>query len=66
MAPEYINDGEITKKSDIYSLGKIILEIITGKRNTKPNIESVRTYPTNFRSSITLWNDVYYILDSVS
>jgi serine/threonine protein kinase len=33
MAPEYINRGIITTKSDIFSLGVIIIEIITGQRN---------------------------------
>ncbi|KAM0876442.1 hypothetical protein ACQ4PT_036141 [Festuca glaucescens] len=33
MAPEYINRGIITTKSDIFSLGMIIIEIITGCRN---------------------------------
>jgi serine/threonine protein kinase len=33
MAPEYINRGIITTKSDIFSLGVIIIEIITGHRN---------------------------------
>ncbi|KAG2612385.1 hypothetical protein PVAP13_4KG206925 [Panicum virgatum] len=33
MAPEYINRGLITTKSDIFSLGVIILEIVTGHRD---------------------------------
>ncbi|RLM69494.1 putative receptor-like protein kinase [Panicum miliaceum] len=33
MAPEYLFNGEITTRLDIYSLGMIILEIITGERN---------------------------------
>ena len=33
MAPEYINRGLITTKSDIFSLGVIIIEIVTGHRN---------------------------------
>ncbi|CAL4988699.1 unnamed protein product [Urochloa decumbens] len=40
MAPEYLDDGIITFKSDIYSLGVIILEIVTGKR-APCNIEYV-------------------------
>ncbi|KAL6638409.1 hypothetical protein ACP70R_023904 [Stipagrostis hirtigluma subsp. patula] len=32
MAPEYINRGMITKKLDIFSLGVIIVEIVTGNR----------------------------------
>jgi len=33
MAPEYINKGLITTKSDIFSLGVIIIEIVTGHRD---------------------------------
>ncbi|KQK17928.1 hypothetical protein BRADI_1g37626v3 [Brachypodium distachyon] len=33
MAPEYIHRGIITTKSDIFSLGVIIIEIITGQKN---------------------------------
>ena len=33
MAPEYINRGLITTKSDIFSLGVIIIEIVTGHRD---------------------------------
>ncbi|KAM0909191.1 hypothetical protein ACQ4PT_014962 [Festuca glaucescens] len=33
MAPEYINQGLITKKADIFSLGVIIIEIVTGRRD---------------------------------
>ncbi|GJN22752.1 hypothetical protein PR202_gb10348 [Eleusine coracana subsp. coracana] len=42
IAPEYLDNSIISFKSDIYSLGVIILEIMTGKR-TEPRIESVRT-----------------------
>ena len=30
MAPEYINEDKISTKADIYSLGVVIIEIITG------------------------------------
>ena len=32
-APEYLHKGIITKKSDIFSLGVIVIEIITGRRD---------------------------------
>lgn len=35
MAPEYYHRGEISTKSDIYSLGILILEVVTGERNHK-------------------------------
>ncbi|RLM69987.1 hypothetical protein C2845_PM17G03520 [Panicum miliaceum] len=33
MAPEYCLRGEISTKSDIYSLGILIMEVVTGKKN---------------------------------
>ncbi|XBI96831.1 hypothetical protein VPH35_033053 [Triticum aestivum] len=33
MAPEFLNGGKITPKSDIFSLGVIILEVVTGHRD---------------------------------
>ena len=34
MAPEYALRGQYSIKSDIYSFGVLILEIITGRRNS--------------------------------
>ncbi|CAL5079917.1 unnamed protein product [Urochloa decumbens] len=31
-APEHVNNGDITKKCDLYSLGVIIMEILTGSK----------------------------------
>ncbi|TVU26834.1 hypothetical protein EJB05_29399, partial [Eragrostis curvula] len=39
-APEYLNKGKMSNKSDIYSLGMIIREIVTGSKD-KPNINKV-------------------------
>ncbi|AQK58508.1 putative protein kinase superfamily protein isoform X1 [Zea mays] len=36
MAPEYLYRGEISTRSDIYSLGVLIMEITTGQKNS-PN-----------------------------
>jgi serine/threonine protein kinase len=33
MAPEYVHEGTITPKSDIFSRGVIIMELIMGNRN---------------------------------
>jgi serine/threonine protein kinase len=43
MAPEFICSGEITFKSDIYSLGYIIMEILTGQKGHL-EIENVRAF----------------------
>ncbi|KAL6207072.1 hypothetical protein ACLB2K_024317 [Fragaria x ananassa] len=34
MSPEYAMHGQFSVKSDVYSLGVLILEIVTGKKNT--------------------------------
>lgn len=34
MAPEYASDGLISIKSDIFSFGVLLLEIISGKRSS--------------------------------
>lgn len=33
MSPEYAMDGLFSMKSDVYSLGVVVLEIVTGKKN---------------------------------
>jgi len=35
MAPEYIRHGQFSIKSDVFSFGVIILEIVCGQRNTE-------------------------------
>lgn len=34
MAPEYVMHGQFSMKSDIYSFGVLVLEIISGKMNS--------------------------------
>lgn len=42
-APEYANTGKLTLKSDIYSLGVVMLELITGRKALLPSSECVGT-----------------------
>ncbi|XP_058072843.1 cysteine-rich receptor-like protein kinase 25 isoform X2 [Magnolia sinica] len=48
MAPEYAMGGLFSVKSDVYSFGVLLLEIVSGKRNTSLNLpehaQSLLTY----------------------
>jgi len=38
MSPEYTTGGTFSVKSDVYSFGVLLLEIISGKRNSGNNL----------------------------
>jgi serine/threonine protein kinase len=35
MSPEYAQYGKFSEKSDVFSFGVLLLEIVTGKRNAE-------------------------------
>lgn len=40
MAPEYLTQGQLTEKADVYSFGVLVLEIVSGQRNNTFRSES--------------------------
>lgn len=37
MSPEYAMRGQFSVKSDVFSFGVLVLEIVSGKKNTDSN-----------------------------
>jgi len=68
MAPEQLAGREVTPKSDIYSLGLILYEILTGKRafeaNTLPELMKLREDGT-ITSPSTLVRDLDPLIERV-
>ncbi|KAM0005837.1 putative protein kinase RLK-Pelle-DLSV family [Helianthus debilis subsp. tardiflorus] len=62
MSPEYAMEGTFSMKSDIFSFGVLILEIISGRRNSS-FIHLDRTYNLiGYVSFTKLTFDIFYIL----
>lgn len=41
MAPEYLSQGRLTEKVDVYSYGVLVLEIISGVENNNYHSEDI-------------------------
>ncbi|KAL7237111.1 hypothetical protein ACSBR1_020223 [Camellia fascicularis] len=48
LAPEYMMYGRVDEKTDVYSYGVVLLELITGK-------EAIQTSQTSTHESLVLW-----------
>ena len=59
MAPEYTRHGKFSAKSDVFSFGVIVLEIVSGKKNSGfhdgENVEHLLSFvclPSSFFMSL--------------
>ncbi|XP_073359393.1 cysteine-rich receptor-like protein kinase 44 [Aegilops tauschii subsp. strangulata] len=61
MAPEYAVLGHVSTKSDVFSFGMIILEIVTGRRNSVSSetmmAEHLLTYVSIIFSDFQVWEN---------
>ncbi|XP_040362903.1 probable LRR receptor-like serine/threonine-protein kinase At1g56130 [Rosa chinensis] len=44
LAPEYAMRGHLTEKTDVFAYGVVILEIVSGRPNSDPSLESDMVY----------------------
>lgn len=61
LAPEWISGGSITAKADVYSYGMMLLEIISGKRNTA-QLDKGHYFPVLAANKV-LEGDILSLLD---
>ena len=72
MSPEYINKGIVSTKSDIFSLGVIIIEIVTGRRDypddtgtpSEEFIEIVRKLYFDFQGRVAFLREIVLLFAS--
>ncbi|XP_056171042.1 G-type lectin S-receptor-like serine/threonine-protein kinase At2g19130 [Syzygium oleosum] len=64
LAPEWISGGAITSKVDVFSYGKLLFEIISGKRNIEELNSDMRDYlPLQVANSIAKGEEVLPLVD---
>ena len=44
VAPEYVLLGQLTEKADVFSFGVVLLELISGRFNIRPDLPEHQTY----------------------
>jgi serine/threonine protein kinase len=64
LAPEWIFNYAISEKSDVYSYGMLLLEIIGGRKNSDPTQGSERAYLPSYAFKMMEEEKVREILDS--
>ncbi|XWS70434.1 hypothetical protein CRYUN_Cryun03dG0047900 [Craigia yunnanensis] len=64
LAPEWITNYAISEKSDVYSYGMLLLEIIGGRKNFDPEESSEKSYLPSYAFKMSEEGTLRDILDS--
>ena len=62
MSPEYAMDGLISIKSDVFSFGVLVLEIITGKRNRGSYEPELDVNLLGYVSRSMDWSSIFFFV----
>ena len=63
LAPEWLSSEAITPKVDVFSFGKLLFEIILGRRNTNMLNDDSNYFPTSVANAINKGEEVMMLLD---
>ena len=63
LAPEWLSSKAITPKVDVFSFGKLLFEIILGRRNTNMLNDDSNYFPTSVANAINKGEEVMMLLD---
>ncbi|KAF6159926.1 hypothetical protein GIB67_033010 [Kingdonia uniflora] len=63
LAPEYLQNGRATEKSDIYSFGVLLLELVTGKRPNDPSFVKRGLNVVGWMNTLVKENQLVDIVD---
>lgn len=59
MSPEYVTNGTFSVKSDVFSFGVLILEILTGRKNRMVHQSG---YSTNLIGHVSIHSNAIILL----
>jgi serine/threonine protein kinase len=52
MAPEYAMNGYLSTKTDVFSFGMLVLEIVSGRKNIDKHLDAEKTDLLNYVSTL--------------